>query len=135
MCKVGDIILVKKYKHDKMILKQHSFIVVEDTNGIINSMSYDFVSMVMGSYGQNDCKKEKKHGYDGNFPLANEDTITNPDNGEDGYVKTDQLYYFKKDQLEFRIMGTIAKDVLELIFEYVSDGKFPITTITSNLEN
>jgi hypothetical protein len=35
MCKIGDIIVVQKYKSDGIELSKHSFVVIEDNGGDI----------------------------------------------------------------------------------------------------
>lgn len=43
MCKVGDIILVRKYVSNGVQLKTHSFIIIDDQNGEIQGLSYDCI--------------------------------------------------------------------------------------------
>lgn len=132
MCKIGDIILVKKYKDHSKTLKHHSFIVLDDKQGTIQGMDYDFICNVLSSF-KDDEQKERKLGYPGNFPITNNDTITNPDNGKNGYVKMDQMYYFKKDNLEYQVIGCVLPDIFNLLIEFLQDSDFPISAITDNL--
>ena len=78
-------------------------------------------------------QKTRKLSYPGNFPVANNDTITNPDNGLDGYVKTDQLYYFNKSKITYKVIGYIEPDILNLIFQYIEESDFEIIQVTDNL--
>ena len=98
MCKVGDIILVDNYKSEGKELGKHSFIIISDENGKIEGIDYDLICNVMSSI-KSEMQKHKKLCYPGNFLISNDATITNPDNGKDGYVKTDQLYYFLKEKI------------------------------------
>lgn len=132
MCKIGDIILINKYKHGNKILKHHSFIVLDDDGGNIEGLNYDLICNVLSSF-KNDDQKSKKLSYNGNFPVSNDDTITNPDNGLSGYVKTDQLYFFKKEGLDYQVIGYIKPEILELIIEFINDSNFTIESITDNL--
>lgn len=132
MCKIGDIILVKEYKDGNMTLKKHSFIVLSDSNGTIEGLAYDMICNVLSSF-KNDTQKQHKLNYPGNFPVANDDTITDPDNGKDGYLKTDQLYYFNKAKIEYEVIGYIKPDILNLIFEFIEDSEFPLFEIVDNL--
>ena len=132
MCKIGDIILVKEYKDGNMTLKKHSFIVLSDSNGTIEGLAYDMICNVLSSF-KNNTQKQHKLNYPGNFPVANDDTITNPDNGKDGYLKTDQLYYFNKAKIEYEVIGYIKPDILNLIFEFIEDSEFPLSEIVDNL--
>ena len=132
MCKVGDIILVKKYKSENKILGKHSFVVINDNNGTIEGMPYDMVCNVLSSF-KDDEQKERKLSYPGNFPIANEDTITNPDNGKSGYVKTDQLYFFNKDTIDYKVIGIIDPDIFNLLIEFINQSDFDLVAITDNL--
>lgn len=132
MCKVGDIILVNKYKSNGKTLSKHSFVVIDDRNGEIEGYSYDLICNVLSSFKDNK-QKERKMQYEGNFPIANDDTITNPDNGKNGYIKTDQLYLFKKDLLDYSVIGTIKPDILQLIIEFINESNFDIDIIVDNL--
>lgn len=45
MCKYGDIIVIDKYKtEDGFDMSRHSFIVVDDREGIIKGFSYDIIA-------------------------------------------------------------------------------------------
>lgn len=132
MCKVGDIILIERYQHGSHILGHHSFIVISDEEGKIEGLSYDMICNVLSSF-KDEKQKKKKLSYDGNFPVANEDTNTVPDNGLDGYVKTDQLYYFNKEKINYRIIGTIDPEILELIIEFINESDFEMHEILDNL--
>ena len=79
MCKIGDIILIRKYKDGKNQLGTHSFIVIDDRKGVIEGLPYDMICNVLSSFKDEEQRK-RKLGYDGNFPISHDDTITNPDN-------------------------------------------------------
>lgn len=132
MCKIGDIILIRKYKDGKNQLGKHSFIVIDDRKGVIEGLPYDMICNVLSSF-KDEKQRKRKLGYDGNFPISHDDTITNPDNGNNGYVKADQLYYFKKDKIDYQVIGNILPDILNLLFEFISESNFPIVEIIDNL--
>ena len=132
MCKIGDIILIRKYKDGKNQLGRHSFIVIDDRKDIIEGLPYDIICNVLSSFKDEEQRK-RKLGYDGNFPISHDDTITNPDNGNDGYVKADQLCYFKKDKIVYQVIGNVLPDILNLLFEFISESNFPIVEIIDNL--
>lgn len=132
MCKIGDIILIRKYKDGKNQLGRHSFIVIDDRKDIIEGLPYDIICNVLSSFKDEEQRK-RKLGYDGNFPISHDDTITNPDNGNDRYVKADQLYYFKKDKIDYQVIGNVLPDILNLLFEFISESNFPIVEIIDNL--
>lgn len=43
MCKIGDIIIVNQYKDKNNTISKHSFVVIDDENGTIQGLSYDFI--------------------------------------------------------------------------------------------
>ncbi len=49
MCKVGDIILVHDYISNGVPLQKHSFIVIDDHNGEIRGLEYDWICNVLSS--------------------------------------------------------------------------------------
>lgn len=132
MCKVGDIILINNYKHGNKNLSHHSFVVMNDEAGKISGLSYDMICNVLSSY-KNEEQKKRKLSYPGNFPVVNEDTVTNPDNGKNGFLKTEQLYYFAKDKIEYAVIGYVKPEIFDLIVEYIEESKAPIEIITDNL--
>nr|DAU90976.1 MAG TPA: endoribonuclease [Caudoviricetes sp.] len=132
MCKIGDIILVDNYKDNGCNLNKHSFIVIEDENGTIEGVPYDFICNVMSSF-KNDEQKLRKLRYPGNFPISHNDTVTDPHNNRDGFVKTDQLYYFKKDNINFKVIGNVIPEVLDMIFDFIENSDFEFSHIIDNL--
>ena len=50
MCKIGDIILVKKYVSHGVELGKHSFVVLNADNGEIQGLPYDLVCNVMSCH-------------------------------------------------------------------------------------
>ena len=94
--------------------------------------SYHLICNVLSSF-KNEEQKKRKLSYPGNFPVANEDTVTNPDNGLDGFVKTDQLYFFNKEKISYQVIGNVVPEILELIFDYIEESDFDIVIITDNL--
>ncbi len=136
MCQVGDIILVNSYLHGTSKVSKHSFVVVNDENGEIKGLSYDFVANAISTF-KNERQKQRKMSYPGNFPLVADDVITSPNNGKSTYLKTDQLYYFKKENLNYSIIGNVKPEILDLIFEFINDsiknGDFEFEEITDNL--
>lgn len=132
MCKIGDIILIERYKDREKALGRHSFVVIDDQNGEIQGLPYDMICNVFSSFKSEEQKK-RKLGYPGNFPIANEDTNTKPDNGKSGYIKTDQLYFFNKSKIEYTVIGNIQPDILELVLEFIDTSDFAAEAIIDNL--
>ena len=51
MCKFGDVIVVKDYiGDDGKRIKKHSFVVIDDTPGVIKGLNYNLVTNVMSSF-------------------------------------------------------------------------------------
>ena len=133
MCKVGDIILVDSYVHNGKNLKRHSFVVISDVDGEISGFEYNMIANVLSSF-KSEEQKARKLSYPGNFPITNKDTITNPDNGESGYLKTDQLYYFNKEKITYKVIGYVVPDIMDLIIEFINSSDFGIEAIIDNLK-
>lgn len=50
MCRIGDIIYIKRYiTEDGIDIGSHSFVVIEDEKGRIGILEYDFIANVMSS--------------------------------------------------------------------------------------
>ena len=133
MCKVKDIILVNNYIDNGKNMGQHSFIVLSDNAGKIQGLNFDLVCNVMSSF-KNEEQKIRKLKFPGNFPITHDDSIVKNNNGKDGYVKTEQLYFFNKSKLDFTVIGEIKEDIFELILKFIEDEmNEPITPIIDNL--
>lgn len=132
MCQIGDIIVIDQYKDRGNIISKHSFIVIDDENGTIQGIPYDFIANVLSSF-KNQKQKQRKMSYPGNFQIASDDTITNPHNNKDGYIKADQMYYFSKDKISYKVIGQIKEDVFNDLIGFIEDSDFEIYEIIDNL--
>ncbi|EDS77118.1 conserved hypothetical protein [Clostridium botulinum C str. Eklund] len=132
MCKVGDIILIKNYVDNEKKLDQHSFVVLSDESGKIQGLDYNIICNVMSSF-KNKKQQEKKLQYAGNFPITHNDTVTHPDNGKDGYIKAEQLYYFNKDKLDYMVIGQIKPEAFNLLMEFIEKLDVEFKIIIDNL--
>lgn len=133
MCQVGDIIVIKQYKDRGKIINKHSFVVINDENGKIEGISYDFVANVMSSF-KTEEQKQRKLSYSGNFPITIDDRLVNDDNRKEGYIKADQLYYFQKRNIEYKVIGSLKPEIFELLLEFLEESDFDIVDIIDNLE-
>lgn len=133
MCKIGDIILIKKYISNGVQLKTHSFIVIDDTNGEIQGFTYDWICNVLSSL-KDEKQRMHKLSYPGNFEIKSEQMLTSPNNGKDAFIKTDQLYFFKKELLDYRVIGRVSEDVLAELLQYIEDGTYSFEPILDNLK-
>lgn len=132
MCKLGDIIVIKKYKDRGNNLSRHSFVVIDDEPGAIRGLSYDLVCNVMSSFKSKEQKKRKLR-FLGNFPIVNEDTVTDPDDGKDGYIKSEQFYYFNKEKIDYIVIGSMSIEAFNNLIDYIENLKIDIEEITDNL--
>ena len=132
MCKTGDIIFIKEFKSHGKIISSHSFIVISDDNGEVEGLSYDFACNMLSSF-KSEEQKERKLSSPGNYEIKNTDTVTNPDNGKDGFVKADQLYLFNKGKIDYVTIGTVMSDVMDSLLKFINNGEFGIEQITDNL--
>ena len=117
MCRVGDIILIDNYKDNESLLKRHS---------------YDLICSVLSSFKSEEQRK-RKLSYPGNFPIAHDDTITNPHNNKNGFIKLDQLYYFNKEKISYKVIGSVKPDIFELLIDFLENSQFAIYDIIDKL--
>lgn len=132
MCKVGDIIIINNYEDNGRILNKHSFVVLDDEDGEIQGLAYDMVCNVMSSFKDEEQKKRKLK-YPGNFVVTSNDKKTNPDNGKEGYIKAEQLYYFIKEKIDFQVIGSMNKESLEKLIRFIEGLDIDIKEIIDNL--
>jgi len=132
MCNVGDIILIESYKHGKISLSRHSFVVLSVDAGTIEGLHYDFVCNVLSSF-KNEEQRAKKLSYPGNFELTHKDSKVEDGNKKSGFVKSDQLYYFNNQKIDYTIIGNLHPDALGRLFEFIKNLKVPVDDLTDNL--
>ena len=132
MCKVRDIIVVNQYEHDGEIIDKHSFVIIDNEKDEIQGLSYDFVANVISSF-KNAKQKAKKLSYPSNFPIEINDRVTNPDNGKEGFIKAEQFYYFKKDKINYDVIGEINEDKFNELIEFINNLECDIEEIIDNL--
>lgn len=132
MCKVRDIILIEKYKSQGKEISKHSFVVIEDNSGEIQSLSYDFVCNVLSSF-KNEDQKRKKLKFPGNFSVTGRKAVVKGGNKKDGYIKADQFYYFNKDKVTYKVIGTMTKNAFNDLMDFINNSDFEIELITENL--
>lgn len=110
MCKIGDIIIINHFKNEMgEDVARHPFVVLSTKNGMIKSMRFDIVAILMSSF-KNEIHREKKLAYDVNFEIKKEEGVK-----KDSFLKGNQLYCFQRDKTDFFKVGSIDIDVfLEL---------------------
>ncbi|NSB17419.1 hypothetical protein [Clostridium beijerinckii] len=138
MCEIGDIIEIKKYKHDPYTLNNHPFIIIDDSNGIIKGLNFNLITVVMSSVKNEEQKQWKLSKYPSNMGVEIEDkNITDPTyENKNGYVKTEQFYYFNKESIEFRLVGSVTPEYLNELYDFIeglNEKGISIEQITENL--
>lgn len=118
MCKIGDIIVIQNYVSRGKPLNRHSFIVLDDRNGEIEGLPFDFISLVMSSF-KDEEQKAKKLKYPGNFPIVSDDVNIAHGNTGSGYVKAEQLYLFKRATIKYQVIGSLKPDIFNLLVEFI----------------
>ena len=119
MCKIGDIILVKKYVSHGVELGKHSFVVLNADNGEIQGLPYDLVCNVMSSFHSEE-HKERKLRFQGNIQVSKDDVNVLNGNSKEGFIKADQLYYFKRAELDYLVIGSISIDLYLQLINYIN---------------
>ena len=119
MCKLGDIIVINKFKNeDRDTIKKHSFVVINDEKNYVEGLKYDFVSNMLCSF-HNEEHKNKKLRFEENFEI-NEKLISGDKiNNKNGYVKADQLYYFDKTKIEYKVIAHMESELLDELVQLI----------------
>lgn len=122
MCTIGEIIVIEHYTSvDHHRINKHSFVVISDEKGIIQGLEFDFIASVMSSF-KGQSHKEKKLRFKENFHLKNKDKqMYASSNEKEGYLKLDQLHFFKKETIKFYCIGKINDDILQNIKEILDE--------------
>ncbi len=136
MCKRGDIILVRSYKDGDIQLGRHSFVVLDDEEGRVHGVDYDLIALVMSSFASEE-QRIKKLKFPGNFEIsaANEQMNISA-HGKDGYIKAEQFYYFKKENLDYVQIGSLTIDTWSALLDFIEaleKNGIKIRQITDNL--
>lgn len=113
MCKIGDIIVVNKYKGDDgKEINKHSFVVIDDNGGEISGLDYHFVSCVMSSFKDENHRKRKLR-FEENIEITSDDIVSDNKNSKSGYIKADQLFYFNKRKLDYYVFASVEPELLD----------------------
>jgi len=132
MCKKRDIILVESFKSQGVSVGVHSFVVIEDKAGEIKGVPFDMICNVLSSFKSAD-QRAKKLTYPGNYPITASDASVPGGNRKDGYIKTDQLYFFNKDKITYHVIGQMKADAFDELLDFINGADFSVEIITDNL--
>ena len=127
MCRLGDIILIKEYKNSTgELIGQHPFIVLNDKGGEISGLPFDLTCSVMSSF-KSDRHKRNKLKYKENVEVTIKDGVI-----KDGFIKADQIHYFKKSLIDFSVIGSVTPELfnylMKVIQELSKENKLRINT-------
>ena len=124
MCKIGDILVVRNPVVDHKPIGQHSFIVLDDRNGIVSVFEYDFISLLLTSY-EDENRREKLSSKEGNLPIAKDDKSFDDDkyrkNNRNSFVEADNLFYFSKEKISFKKIGELSPDIFNIIIDFINE--------------
>lgn len=137
MCKLGDIIVVNEFKDRSGItVPKHSFVVINDEPDFMEGYAYDFISNVMCSF-HNDEHKKRKLSFEGNLEIDKNKIEGNGINAKDGYIRADELFYFKKENIEYKVIAHMDDELLDELVQLILelDRKDRLVQTTTNLEN
>lgn len=116
--KTGDIILIENFISQGSPVSRHSFVVIEDKNGQLCSLDYDFIALLMSSFKDKE-QKEKKLKYPGNFPISASSEDVKDGHKKEGYIKAEQFYYFSKSNTTYKVIGELKKDTLDSLMDFI----------------
>ncbi len=112
ICKLGDIIVVNQFKdYNGTIVPKHSFVVIDDKHGVIEGFSYDFISNIMCSFHSEKHKKHKLK-IKSNVEINNNQVIGKNINHKGGYIRTDELFYFDKSKIQYKVIARVQDELL-----------------------
>lgn len=132
MCRLGDIILIRRYEHHGVPINNHSFVVIEDSGGQIEGVPFDFIGNVFSSFKSED-QKQKKLSFPGNIEVSHNDTQIANSNRKDGFIKAEQFYYFNKSKIDYQVIGTMTPEMFNKLIDFISELQIEIINITDNL--
>ena len=119
MCKLGDIIVIKEFKNEEgKIIPKHSFVIINDEPDHVEGFKYDFISNMLCSF-HNEKHKRKKLRFKENLPIKEEKISGANINNREGYIKADQLYYFDKKKIEYKIIAHIDDELLDELVQLI----------------
>lgn len=91
----------------------HPFEVVDDQEDTIQGLDFDMVGVLMSGF-KNDEHRRKKLSMRQNLEITVEDGVK-----KDGYLKANQLHYFKKEITDYVTVGKVDDDLLEALLELI----------------
>lgn len=119
MCKLGDIIVVDEFKDNSgVVVPKHSFVVINDEPDCIQGLQYDFVSNVMCSF-HNEKQKQHKLKIESNLEVTPNDISGASLNSKSGYIRADELFYFAKSKIKYKVIAHMNEDLLDELVQLI----------------
>ena len=120
MCKLGDIIVIKEFKDQNgIIIPKHSFVVINDEPEFIEGFAYDFIANVMCSF-HDDLHKKHKLNFKSNLEIKQNQVKGKNLNSKSGYIRADELFYFKKNNIEYKVIAHINDELLDKLVQLIT---------------
>lgn len=116
--KIGDIIVIDSFVSQGTPIARHSFVVIEDQNGEVCSLNYDFIALLMSSF-KTDDQKESKLKFPGNFPITSSAEDVANGNKKEGFIKAEQFYYFNKEKISYKVIGQLKQETLNALMDFI----------------
>lgn len=132
MCKRRDIILVTDFKSHGSSVGVHPFVVIDDEAGEIKGLPFDMICNMLSSFKSPE-QRARKLSYPGNYPITASNTRVPGGNNKDGYIKTDQFYYFNKDRIDYKIIGEMDEDTFNDLMDFINQSDLELEIIIDNL--
>ena len=119
MCKLGDVIVVKEFRNEYgKIVPKHSFVVINDEQDYVEGFKYDFISNMLCSF-HNEEHKKKKLQYKQNLEIKEEKIFGEKINNKEGYIKANQLYFFDKSKIEYKVIAHLDSELLDELVQLI----------------
>ena len=124
----GDIIVISHYlSPDNKKINHHSFVVVNNKKGSISGieinldfeLKFDFVATVMSSIKDKTHKKKIQNYYPKNLIISFNDSKISNGNNKEGFIKANQLYYFKENKINYVKIGKLNKDTFNKLIDLI----------------
>lgn len=113
MCKLGDIIVINTFKNENGdTITKHSFVVINDEKNYVEGLKSDFVSNMLCSF-HNEEHKNKKLMFEENLESKERLISGKKINNKNRYIKADQLYYFDKTKIEYKVIAHMKSGLLD----------------------
>ena len=119
MCKLGDVIVIDKFKNENgETVSKHSFVVINDEQDFVEGFKYDFISNMLCSF-HNEEHKKKKLQYKQNLEIKEEKILGEKINDKEGYIKANQLYFFDKSKIEYKVIAHLDSELLDELVQLI----------------